>query len=191
MDVKEKVKLTMSSINRKITALIMAMTAIGVKLAAYTSKDGSVLVNTPNDVIAVGDAVLVEQDGVVNDKATWEGKIIGADAEYQVVIVDGVVKELTKIESESKESIENNSEQQPQQQVVEQSQIVEQVTASMNRVIAVNEVLLKEVERLNSEINEIKKQNSTLWATMQKSTTHTEKQVQSKFSRLREIYNNV
>ncbi len=184
MDVKEKVRVTMSSINRKINSLFAALNkTLGVRLAAYVSEDGLVLINTPSDVIAVGDAVVVEQEGVINDKANWEGKIIGADGEYQVVIVDGIVKELTKIESEREEEMQAQSQG--------DTQVVEQVTASMNRVVAMNEVLIKEIERLKSEINDIKKQNSTLWNTLQKQAGQGERKVSSKLSKLRDIYNNV
>jgi hypothetical protein len=180
MDVKEKVRVTMSSINRKINSLFAALNkTLGVRLAAYVSEDGLVLINTPSDVISVGDAVLVEQEGVINDKANWQGKIIGADGEYQVVIVDGIVKELTKIESESAEEMQA------------QTQGDTQVIASMNRVVAMNEVMIKEIERLKSEINDIKKQNSTLWNTLQKQAGQGERKVSSKLSKLRDIYNNV
>lgn len=189
MELKEKVKVTMSSINKKITALILAMSSIGVKLAAYVSKEGDVLVNTPNDVIAVGDVVTVEKEGVIEDKATWEGVIVGADAEYKVSIVDGVVKTLEKVESEAKEDADENTE------VVEQSQVEQSqqlMASAVNRLVEVNEKLLAKVETLQTELNVVKKQNETIWKQMQSSTEKTKTHTSStKLSKLREIYNNV
>lgn len=185
MEIKEKVKLTMSSINRKITALIMAMRSIGVKLAAYVSKEG-VLINTPNDKIAVGDVVTIEKEGVIDDKATWEGVVVGADGEYKVSIVDGVVKTLEK--SETKEDADENTEATKQTQVEQSQQLM---ASAFNRLIAVNEALIKKVETLQTELNAVKKQNETIWKQMQNSEkpkTHT---ASTKLSKLREIYNNV
>ncbi len=182
MELKEKVKLTMSSINRKITALIMAMSSIGVKLAAYVSKDGSVLINTPSDVIAVGDVVTIEKEGVIEDKANWEGVIVGADAEYKVSIVDGIVKELVKVESEAKEEGEQEKPSDEQSQ---------ELVSAFNTLAVMNEKLISKVEQLQTELNAVKKQNETIWKQLQnndKTKTHA---ASTKLSKLREIYNNV
>lgn len=190
MDLKEKFKTTLTSINEKLSKqLIMFQKKLGVNLSTYISADEKYVINTPGDVIQIGDEVKIEENGLIVEDGNFEGRIVGAEGEYWVKIEEGVVKDLKKIEDESEEDSEDAKEY--EKESAELSKLESAFGAYLNKNEKIFNAFLNKFEKLEKEIEELKNQNKTIWSNFQKKSEVNFKKSDSKMDRLRDLYNNI
>lgn len=166
-DIKTQFKDTLTAISNKIDAVFSALKK-NIKFAVYATKDGSIVINTPSDTIAAGDAVQVEVNGELQPSYTTAEPIVvvGAAGTFEIEIADGVVKEVEEVKVESEQE---QPQEQPQEQEQEPMQEMQQLSSHIQKLVEMNNEIVLKLNSLEKETTQLRERVQTLWTASQKS----------------------
>jgi hypothetical protein len=156
---EKKAKQGLSAIK---TLALTIMAKLG--FSTYASTDGSIILQFPDAEPKEGDRVIAEVGGEIIETYTGDVEIVGESGKYKVMIVDGIVKSMQKIEE-----VENQQEQakDTNSEAIAMSNAVKSIemgiAIKLSELKKENEAIKNDLKEVKAKFEQLSKQHETLW----------------------------